>query len=673
MEEDLSRIRPRIHALQDSANWLIDKNEDDRVAVSSIKNQLTTIIDPVNELAEKLNEKQNILQSSLLQTQEFQTIYDDCMDKISKAEVIMSREKPLSLKYCILWKQDENFRVFEVDLTQINPSIEMLSKSVKKIKDLSEGENVKDAENKIKELIKRRDVLCCKVKEKRDEFDTLLPAAKEHEVTEDVLKKTLGELGSEYKGVQVIPRSQQECENQIIRINELKKNLDAALPKYKHFSFTFDNLKSTAKKIKETTDEPLLKEDFLNLNKQWDSLQVSVIETSDQINKMQHCFSKFQEARKVVCDELDHYEVFIENIRPFGLNIAEGKEVLIHCEDFLKNIEKITRALELTNRNAKDLTDIYKNFGADPWSINADVADMSHRFEEVKKRLQQHKNKLVDEVRAVDKFSSCTLQFDEWIKIFTEKFNLLQPISTTPECIKQQINEVEEMLKDIDGNNLKLKELQEFSDDVCKNNIGDFAVKSETDLKLNKVKEPMLRMRTKLIERKAKLENLLVDSQELHDSCDDFSDKLTQIKKQVNKLKLVSAKYTIVKKQYESTVFFLEEIHQLEPIYQRLEKAAEKVLLGNNSSEEKSLNEKIKELQKIWVELQLSVKHKKEKIEFVLPLSNEYEKSTQEFSNWLNNTEQKLIFDSDRELKSKELIDKKMETLKVLTFLILFC
>ena len=98
---------------------MIEHNASDRVVTSDIKKHLNRVLDPFNELADKVNEKQNVLNACLLQTQEFQEMYSDCLDQMTELELRLGKLDPLSVLHNRLKKQDEEFSAYEIDVTQV--------------------------------------------------------------------------------------------------------------------------------------------------------------------------------------------------------------------------------------------------------------------------------------------------------------------------------------------------------------------------------------------------------------------------------------------------------------------------------------------------------------------------------------------------------------------------
>ena len=667
LEEELQRMRPQLQALKDASQWLIDNNADDRVASGNIKNQLASAEDPFNELAEKINDKQNLLQASLLQTQEFQDTFNNTLDSLAEYEIKISKCDPLSMKFDKLWKQDEDFRAFEADVQQMEPIFEQLIKSGKKVKEAAEEKEEKDdIDNKMKDIQKRKKALEEKIKDRRDNIDKLLPEAKEEDKKQKDFKPLLEALEDKCQEAKEAPKTLQECKKQLEYVKHVTSQIEETKPKHKDMNVCYDKEKNVASTIPETSDEQTLDDEIANLNKRWDALQVTAHAKEDQVTKLHFHFVQYEDCVEPLLSEIKKIEDFLEQPKRFGLDIAEGKKILDHVSDLLKELDKTQRKVDDVNRVGKDLTDQLKECNADPWQITTQLNEINRRFENIKNNLRECKEDTNGEVKLVDQFltgvDDCQAHLDD-VTSQQEKFETL---STEPNKVKEQLAEVDNLLDELEKQKPKLEKVDQLGENICKNNPDDFSVSTETKFKVGKVKEPTERCIIKLLERKSKLQNLLVGSQELQDTLDDFNDKLTDFEKSDEKMKPVSAKFVVVKKQETVNEQVLDDISQLQPSFKLLEKTAEKILKEAEPKEKEQLTSKINNLKTRWEESLDKLKKRRKVISKVLPLAHDYYDHDQEFGAWLSETEKKIVPSTDDLLVDREIIQRELDRLKII-------
>lgn len=656
-----------MQALQDAADWLLENNADDRVASSEIKNKLASVLNPFNECADKINEKQNTLRASLLQTQEFEDTYNTCLDQLAEAEVRLKKEEPLSVRYDVLWKQDENFKAYESDVAQLKPIIEQVEKAGKKVKEATEEKPERDdIDHKVKDLLKRYDDLEKKIKDRRENIDKLSPVAKEEDVSQDTFKPVLKDLEEACDDLKSVPETLQECEKQLAQVKEVKDDIESAKPKHKDLNVKYDKEMGVAKKLpEEVADESVLAEEIEDLNKRWDALQANVKDKQDEVTKLHYNFVKYHEQEKPLEEEIKKYEEFLAQEQPFGLDPEEGKNTLNKVDELLRDVEKCGRKMSDTNRCGKDLADQLEASHADPWPVNAQLSDLNRRYDDVKKQLQDRKEDVVDQVKTVDQFLDDIKSAEDSLQDLTDKCDQLEPVSVEPDVVKEQLAEVEALLDDVASQKPNLQDVDNLSEKVCRNNPDDFSIKSDVKFKVNKVKEPLDRIHAKLVERKDKLQKRLVSSQEVQETLDDFDDKLKNIEKTLSKFKPVSARVNTVKKQQLATEQLYDEVSHLKPSFDLLEKTANKVLKDSEPKEREQLEKKINDLKNRWEESKDKLTDRKNLIEKVVPLAQDYDEREQPLAEWVGETEKLLTPITDDIVMHGDVLEEELDKLKV--------
>ena len=666
LEDEINRTRPTVQSLQDAADWLVDNNAEDKVTSGDIKARYANLANPFNELADKINDKQNLLQQALLKTLEFEDTYSTCLDQIEELTIRLNKYDPLSVKHVTLRKQDENFKAYEVDSSQMEPIYEQVLKTGKDVKEGAEDKTEKDnVDKKLKDLTNKKDALTKSVKDRRRNIDSMLPLAKNQTVTQDQFKPLLSELEEQCEEVKKIPETLEECESQLEKVNYIKSKLDETKPKHKGMNEAFDEEMVTAKTLPEVSEESLLASEVTDLNKRWDKLQADVPTKQDQLNKLKYGFAKYEEAIKPVEEDICKFEQVLDQEKPFRLDVDEGKKHLDEINDILKKLDTTDRNLEDTNQRGKELTDQLEKVNADPWPITTKLADTNKKVDDIKRRLNDRKDEITDQLKDLEDFQNSVKEMDDLLNTITDKQEKLEPISTEPEVIKSQLAEVQSMLDEVDSSKPKVDNIKDSAEKVCKNNPGDFSVSSETGLNAKKIEEPLERIAFKLNDRKAKLEKLLVSTQELQDTIDDFSDKLTKVEKDLEKAKPISARHPIVKKQQTTNDQLLEDTKQIKPAFKVLEATVEKVSRDAEPKEREQVAKKIDALKERWETSRDKLEKRKEVINTVVPLAKQYEELSEPLVEFITATEKELAPITDDILLDKPTLESEIDKLKV--------
>ncbi len=211
-------MRPKIQSIQDSVTWLVEQNEkvsyDNDVASESIKNRASEVVEPFMILAEKLNDKQDELNSVLVRKRSFDKSYSDFLEQVTELETRSSMLRPLSVKYDLLWKQVDTFKSLEKDVSQLAPLHKQIIDEAKKRIPLAKPIEKKEIEEHIKEMTERKDSLEKIIETRREEIDQLEPVAKEVDEATQMLEPKLKAAEELVSTLEDVPNEKIRCEQQ---------------------------------------------------------------------------------------------------------------------------------------------------------------------------------------------------------------------------------------------------------------------------------------------------------------------------------------------------------------------------------------------------------------------------------------------------------------------------
>ena len=443
----------------------------------------------------------------------------------------------------------------------------------------------------------------------------------------------------------------------------MKTKIEVLKTKHHDVTIRYETVKTIVKKITKVADETTFETEHNEVNRRFEDVQNKLKDKQDQVNKLSYKLNKFSETVLPLEDDILRFEAFLDSLKPFGMVVEEGKADMVKIAEFVAEVQKTSGKVEEAKNNGRDLIELLQHFDADSWPVQNHVTEVCRKYDAVVKRIDFKREEVTRQVRVINHFNDELKEGEKWLVEFFNKVAKLEPVSSEPEVIKQQLADVESLLDDIDGRKPKLQYVDEVSDEVIQNNPDDYSVHSETKFRVNKLREPIDRVSLKLFERRTKLQGLLVCSQELQDTVDDFSDRLTTIERTMSKLQKVSARHEIAQKQDVFTQELLNQVVQLEPSFQVLEKTAQKVLKETEPKEREVLQAKIGELRRRWMNSHDKLQTRKQVTEQVIPKAADFEEKEREFSDWMTETENQLEPETEDIDEAK--IEREVDRLKV--------
>ena len=211
-------MRPKIQSIQDSATWLISQNDETKegheIASENIRSKVTEVVEPFVLLAQKLNDKQDQLNSALVRHLGFNNAYIEFIEQVTELETRVTMLKPLSVKYDVLWKQIDNFESLEKDVSQLAPRYKkIVDDGKKRLRKARKGDK-EEIEEKIKEMTKRKENLEKAIHKKRTEVHQLEAPAKDFDEIVEEFEEKLNEAEELNSKIEDVPTDLIRCEQQ---------------------------------------------------------------------------------------------------------------------------------------------------------------------------------------------------------------------------------------------------------------------------------------------------------------------------------------------------------------------------------------------------------------------------------------------------------------------------
>ena len=207
-----------------------------------------------------------------------------------------------------------------------------------------------------------------------------------------------------------------------------------------------------------------------------------------------------------------------------------------------------------------------------------------------------------------------------------------------------------------------VQDLEDCGKWLVENLPSDSGVIREVHERIAKAREPVDKLSAKVTQRQNQLETAALQAQQFADYFEVFSLKIAGIEDELASLLPVSGVYSTCSDQLEEVERLERVISQQEAIVEKVKMVGQKVL--NNlpdGPDKKEIAGKLSDLEKRWDDLNSKVAERKARIESVLPVSKDWDKDSDNFSEWLTNTESRV---EDFTLDSLDNIEQKLKAFK---------
>mgnify|MGYP001793813857 CR=1 FL=1 len=75
--------------------------------------------------------------------------------------------------------------------------------------------------------------------------------------------------------------------------------------------------------------------------------------------------------------------------------------------------------------------------------VKHEISDVGDKYKDYVDKLKERKSKLQDDISNAEEFQKAVQELESWLPVATENIASLQPISTEPDTVKKQLEDLE--------------------------------------------------------------------------------------------------------------------------------------------------------------------------------------------------------------------------------------
>ena len=264
-------------------------------------------------------------------------------------------------------------------------------------------------------------------------------------------------------------------------------------------------------------------------------------------------------------------------------------------------------------------------------------------------------------------FSFISSKLESAVPVQTQKFDNQAPVSTKPNVIKEQMVENEAIASEVEQCRADIQDLEDCGKWLVENLPSDSGVIREVHERIAKAREPVDKLSAKVSQRQNQLETAALQAQQFADYFEEFSLKIAGVEDDLASLLPVSGIYQTCSDQLEEVERLERVINQQEAIVEKVKMVGQKVLDNlPEGTEKKEMAGKLSDLEKRWDDLNSKVSERKKLVERVLPVAKDCDKNSNNLSEWLTETENR-VQDFALESLDNDSIEQKLKTFKEIT------
>ena len=498
--------------------------KDDPKTLDVVSERFDKVKQPMEETPIKLDELEKALQSSLESSKQFMNDTDDVEKILNKLERGLDEQKPISADKdtCTRQQNDHKYIVEEVKLQQ--PKVEDVLKQGKELLENAEPGAEKDAlEKKLNKLSDRWNDLNKKTNDRKELLDEVVDLANK---VDDGEKDMLPWLNDAEKNMETLDRTSVDPETlkqQKSDIEELWKDVEQKKPVVEHLK---ENLAPLVGKAQ--VDQEPVNETVDDICRRYDDLEKRLREGKEKADKMTDGLDKFAKKRKPVEELCQKAKEVLDKCQSLGDDVGKAENTLDELQHLLGELNKHKPDVEDVKKTGDEIIAIEDK----PDNVTAVKRIVDELDKDYVDLLDKLKEKIDETEKARDDIKDFKKKLDEVngkIKPVDVKAKELQPVGATPEKVKEQLIELEDLQAELQEANNLFSEAEGLGKQILDQNDNDPATKEKIDEQLKEKKKPLDELTELLNDREKKLKDQFQTCGAFQDQVDDFKRRIKNL------------------------------------------------------------------------------------------------------------------------------------------------
>ncbi|XP_055591384.1 dystonin isoform X13 [Uranotaenia lowii] len=604
---------------------------------SAIREPLNAVNRRWENLLRGMVERQKQLEHALLHLGQFQHALNELLVWINKTDANLDELKPIPGDPQLLEVELAKLKVLANDIHAHQSSVDTLNDAGRKLIENDRGSlEASTTQDKLQQLNKQWRDLLQKAADRQHELEESLREAQGFTAEIQDLLGWLGDVDAVIGASKPVGGLPETASEQLERFMEVYNELEENRPKVE--TLIAQGQEYVRRQTQMQVSASNLQHTLRTLKQRWDAV---VSRASDKKIKLEIALkeaTEFHDALQAFVEWLTQAEKQLSSasavsrvLETIQLQMEEHKvlqkDVSIHRESMLLLDKKGTH---LKYFSQKQDVILIKNL----------LVSVQHRWERVVAKAAERTRALDHGYKEAREFHDAWLQLTSWLKETETTLDTLSE-ETTNDAVK--IKKHLEKLREIQRH---LQSKESFYDSTMRNGKGlmDRAPKSDEAVLLrmmNELKDSWKRVCNKSVERQRKFEEALLLSGQ-------FADALQALLEWLRKAKARLAEDGPVHGDLDTVTTLVEHHKQLESDLDKRSAQMQSVMKTGKdlekSDETRETSKNLKELQKLWDDVQNLSSKRKQRLDVALKEAERLHKSVHMLLEWLSEAEQKLRF-----------------------------
>ncbi|XP_043854390.1 microtubule-actin cross-linking factor 1-like isoform X17 [Dromiciops gliroides] len=665
LQGDLAEHQVPVEKLQKAAGALLEMEGEPAPDPRHIQETTDSILGHFQSLSGRLEERANLLQKAIAQSQSVQEGLENLLQSISDVEKSLEGEQVASLTSAAIQEALAINMKLKQDIARQKSSLEATREMVTQFMETADGATATGLQGKLAEVSERFSQLCERQQEKESSLKKLLPQVEMFEHLSEKLQQFLDNrarmLASGNQPDRDIAQFSQQIQELNLEMGEQQENLDA-----------LEHLATDLSTCGFSLDASQHQERVQKLKKEFTGLQKLVQEREKDTSSCQEQLDEFRKLVRALQKWLKESEGNMPAVET-SMSSRELQKQIEHLEALLDDwtskgpqVEEINRKgtalenliVEITAPETQSKTgSVPPSLGGSVGSVNGyhtckdlteiqcHMSDVSQQYEKLGGALQERRDSLLAMLNSMQEVQEEASSLLQWLESKEQALKALDASSspTKTETVRAQADCNKAFLAELEQNSPKIQKVKEALAGLLKRYPNSQEAKRWKEMQ-EELSSRWERANEVTAARQQKLEESANQLASFQAAEAQLRPWLLEKELMMSVLGPLSIDPNMLNAQKQQVQFMLKEFEARRPQHEQLNQAAQGILTGPGdvSPSNNQVQEELQNINHKWVELTDRLNSRSSQIDQALIKSTQYQELLQNLSERVKAVGQRL-------------------------------
>ncbi|XP_074073694.1 microtubule-actin cross-linking factor 1 isoform X3 [Macrotis lagotis] len=643
LQGDLADHQVPVEKLQKAAEALLEMEGEPAPDPQHIQETTDSILGHFQSLSGRLEERADLLQKAIAQSQSVQEGLEHLQQSISEVEKSLEGEQVAALTAAALQEALAVNMKLKQDISRQKSSLQATREMVTRFMETADGATATGLQGKLAEVSERFSQLCQRQQEKESSLKKLLPQVEMFEHLSEKLQQFLDSrarmLASGNQPDRDIAQFSQQIQELNLEMGEQQENLDAL----EHLVTALSSCGFTLDASQHQERVQKLKKDFTGLQKAVQEREKDTSSCQEQLDEFRKLVRALQRwlkesegnlpvvetsmSTKELQKQIEHLEILLDDWASKGPQVEE----INHKGMALENL-----IVEITAPETQSKTDLTE--------IQCHMSDVNQQYEKLGGVLRERRDSLLAMLNSMQEVQEEARSLLQWLESKEQALKALDASSPTKtETVRAQAECNKAFLAELEQNSPKIHKVKEALADLLKKYPNSQEAKHWKEM-AEELTSRWERANEVTSARQQKLEESANQLASFQTAEAQLRPWLMEKELMMSVLGPLSIDPNMLNAQKQQVQFMLKEFEARRPQHEQLNLAAQGILTGPGdvSPSNSHVQEEFQSINHKWVELTDRLNSRSSQIDQALIKSTQYQELLQNLSERVKAVGQRL-------------------------------